>query len=99
MQELRSAIVLNIIKGLNFCQVAKIRHMGQLMLAITLGSHWWQGAIPSLINILTKNNVLIIKLSLKLSVVKDIMPAVSINPLPTAWTIKYFTLASVSCMV
>lgn len=27
------------------------------------------------------------------------MPAVSINPLPTAWMIKYLTLASVSCKI
>lgn len=33
--------------GTTFCQVAKIRHMGQLMEFITEGNQKWNGAIPS----------------------------------------------------
>lgn len=38
--------------GIIFCQVARIRHCGQLRLAITFGSQKWQGAAPILIKIL-----------------------------------------------
>lgn len=50
-------IHINITRGLIFCHVVKIIHIDHGIQDMTWGSHWWQGAIPSLITILVMNNI------------------------------------------
>lgn len=83
--------------GAIFCRVARIIHIIHEILVITWGSQWWKGAIPNFIIILTINIILEMYATYMF---KDefieMMPLVSIRPLPIAWMMKYFTLASVS---
>lgn len=87
----------NSTRGLIFCQVARIKHINQGILDITWGSHWWHGVSPNFITILVINSILVI-ISIKLNEIGfiEIIPDVNISPLPTACTMKYLTLASVS---
>ena len=49
---LREEVILYISKitGITFCQVAKIKHIGHEIEAITAGNQKWQGGRPNLIN-------------------------------------------------
>jgi len=92
-------IIINNI-GLIFCHVARIKHINHEILDMTWGNHWWHGAIPSFTVILIINITIIIGEKEEfVNGLVDIIPAVNINPLPTAWIIKYLTLASVSCKI
>lgn len=82
--------------GLIFCHVANKRQDDQGSLDITWGSHWWYGAAPIFKHILIiKANLIILSFSVVFGLVA-VIPAVSMSPLPTAWIIKYLTLAIVS---
>lgn len=84
-------------RGASFCQVARIIHFSQERALITWGNHWWRGAIPSFIIILTRNiSWIILKNFDWIIKLLDIVPAVRRTPLPIAWIIKYFTAAWVS---
>lgn len=43
-------LYINNTTGIIFCQVARIKHIGQLIEAITAGNQKWQGGKPNLIS-------------------------------------------------
>lgn len=83
-------------KGATFCQVKRIRTIGQLIFLATCGNHIWSGAAPifnlkdrKIIVNEDKNSVLRVK---EESIRKKINRKVEAN----AWIIKYLIEASVS---
>jgi len=81
--------------GASFCHVDKIIQDVQEIEVITDGNHMWHGAIPNLISIEITNINIIRGLLIIIShqsdddVIRNIVD-------PTAWTKKYFSIASVS---
>lgn len=83
--------------GTSFCQVVKIRHIGQEIIDITEGNQKWHGGRPSLVINPKKSNKFkkleVIKIW---GLIKKDKEPIRINPDPKAWAKKYFIEASAS---
>ena len=93
-KEKKEKVNIKINKGINFCHVIKIKHIGHDKAAITGGNQKWQGAIPSFVIILikNKNNIIILDIA-KEDINKDIILVINIIELNN-WIRKYLIEAS-----
>jgi len=82
-----------IIKGANFCHVAKMRHENHEIDVITDGNQKWRGAIPSF-SIIEATRIIFIKFEIDIDHISILLINMILEP--SAWAIKYLMVASVS---
>lgn len=82
-----------IIKGANFCHVAKIRHENHEIDVITEGNQKWSGAIPSF-SIIEATRMIFMKFEIDIDHISILLINIILDP--NAWAIKYLIVASVS---